>query len=180
MANSTISPGNSIGTLTGSSVSFDSASIFNVEISPTDASQLILTGTATLGGARVNVTQQAGSYLDTNTYQILSAGDIQESFNSTVTGGLPGFAFTLLKVGNIINLQYSSFTPVPPFVPGISLIGLRGNALKIAKYLNEYAPTETIELFTDLSGSSLDKALISVSPSRMQRLCQLLNRRHLP
>jgi len=157
----TISPGNSIGTLTGSSVSFDSSSIFNVEISPTDASQLILTGTASLGGATVNVTQDAGSYSPSSSYQILSStGGITGSFNPIVSGGLPGYYFSLLQQANLITLLYTN-TPA-----GIPLAGLQGNGLKIAKYLNEYASSDTIKLFTDLSGSSLNNALRSASPSR--------------
>jgi autotransporter-associated beta strand protein len=163
-----ISPGNSIGILTGSSVSFGPSSIFDVEINLSGSgSQLILTGTAGIDpSAIVQVRQDPGVYPPEMSYDILSAvGGITGSFDPTVTviGGQPGYNFSLLQTLNLIKLQYS-YLPPPP--SGISLIGLQGNRAKLATYLNEYASTNTLEYFTDLSGRALDNALTSVSPSR--------------
>ena len=168
-----ISPGNSIGTLTGSSVSFGPSSIFDVEINLSGSgSQLILTGTAGIDpSAIVQVRQDPGVYPSEMSYDILSAaGGITGSFDPTVTviGGQPGYNFSLLQTLNLIKLQYSYLPPPPPPPPpsGISLIGLQGNRAKLATYLNEYASSDTLEYFTGLSGSSLNSALTSVSPSR--------------
>ena len=81
-----------------------------------------------------------------------------------MVGALPGYFFSLVQMGNSIQLQYLYSPPPPP--SGISVVGLQGNRVAVATYLNQYAPTETIDYFTDLSGPSLDKALSSVSPSR--------------
>ena len=57
-----LAPGNSIGLLTvNGSLSFTAASSYMVEISPTNADRVNVTGTATLGGATVNASFAAGS-----------------------------------------------------------------------------------------------------------------------
>jgi outer membrane autotransporter protein len=48
----------------------------------------------------------------------------------------------------------------------ISTTNLSGNALTLASYLNEYAPSTTLDLFSGLSNQSLQSALNSVSPAR--------------
>ncbi|MCX6991393.1 MAG: autotransporter domain-containing protein [Chlamydiae bacterium] len=159
----TISPGNSIGTLTGSSVSFDGSSTFHVEIDTSSASKLVLTGTATIDtGAVVNITLDSTLiYPLENSYPILTAsGGITGSFDPAVTGNAEGFTFTLLNTTNLITLQYDY---IPPNVPHSGK--LQGNALQVANYLNEYAPM-TRQLVKNLSESAINDALISVSPSR--------------
>ena len=57
-----LAPGNSIGLLTvNGSLSFTAASSYMVEVSPTNADRVNVTGTATLGGATVNASFAAGS-----------------------------------------------------------------------------------------------------------------------
>ena len=78
----TISPGGSIGTLTvNGNVNFTSSSIFNVEISPQEASLLNVSGLASLGNANVSVLANNGTY-SPHTYTILNAGSVSGVFNN--------------------------------------------------------------------------------------------------
>lgn len=90
-AGGTVAPGNSIGTLTvDGTLTFASGATYAVEIDTTGASDLILvTGTATLGGATVDVTKAAGSYLPGTHYTILTAqGGLDGTFG-TLTQDMP-------------------------------------------------------------------------------------------
>ena len=94
----TLAPGNSIGTLrVNGNLSFTAASSYMVEVSPTNADRTNVTGTATLGGATVNATFAAGSYV-VKQYTILNAarGLGGSAFGSVVNGNLPsGFLSSL-------------------------------------------------------------------------------------
>ncbi|WP_445488208.1 beta strand repeat-containing protein [Rhodopseudomonas sp. RCAM05734] len=85
----TLAPGNSIGLLTvAGNLVLTSAASYVVEVSPTSADRVNVTGTATLGGATVN-TSFTGSYLPKQ-YAILNAtGGISGTFSSLVNSNLP-------------------------------------------------------------------------------------------
>ncbi|MFZ5677944.1 MAG: autotransporter outer membrane beta-barrel domain-containing protein [Pseudomonadota bacterium] len=71
-----VNPGSrgGIGTLTAGSASFTSGSVFQVDLDPSDADLLTVTGTATIdAGAQVSVLAGAGSYADGMEYLILDA-----------------------------------------------------------------------------------------------------------
>lgn len=77
----TIAPGNSIGTLTVDSVTFNTGSLFSVEIDPYTADKLVVGGAATIQpGVNVAVTPGSGTYSDGTSYLILDAGSITGSF----------------------------------------------------------------------------------------------------
>ena len=65
--------------------------------------------------------------------------------------------FTTLFVLQITNIEAT--TP-------ISTTALSGNSLILANYLNQYAPTSTLDLLNGLTGQQLQSALNSVSPAR--------------
>ena len=68
-----LAPGNSIGLLTvQGNLAFTAASTYMVEVSPANADRVNVTGTATLGGATVNASFAAGSYV-AKQYTILNA-----------------------------------------------------------------------------------------------------------
>lgn len=157
-----VAPGNSIGILHSGPVTFNAGSIFQVEIDPSNASLLDVTGSATLAG-NVQVLQDAGDYPSSGNYEILTASNITGAFDPVVLGGFPGFSFNLNQIGNSIFLSYG-FTPIPSSV--ISTVGLSGNAQHIANYLNANASSSTLDLLAPLSGKSLQNALNSVSPAR--------------
>ena len=68
-----LAPGNSIGLLTvNGSLAFTAASSYMVEVSPTNADRVNVTGTATLGGATVNASFRRGADV-AKQYTILNA-----------------------------------------------------------------------------------------------------------
>lgn len=90
-AGATVAPGNSIGTLTVTgNATFDTGAIYQVEIDPTGASDLLAVGgVATLGGATVEVLKATGSYTPGTRYIILTAaGGVSGTFG-TLTQSLP-------------------------------------------------------------------------------------------
>lgn len=166
-----LSPGNSIGTITMSSLTLNSGSTTQIEIDPSSSSEIIVTGTATLGGI-IQLTQDPGTYPTSGSYTILTATAITigSSFEPAVQGGLPGYVFTLEQNSDSVLLNYMLAPPSPPSPPApvaISTEGLTGNNLKLANYLNSFgfASAELQSLLT-LSGNTLNKALSSVSPAR--------------
>ena len=87
-----LAPGNSIGLLTvRGNLVFGAASSYMVEVSPANADRTNVTGAATLGGATVNASFAAGTYV-AKQYTILNA-----------TGGLGGSAF-----GPVVNTNLPS------------------------------------------------------------------------
>ncbi|HEY8335228.1 MAG TPA: autotransporter domain-containing protein, partial [Tardiphaga sp.] len=86
----TLSPGNSIGTLTvQGSLVFTAAASYLVEASTAASDLTRVTGTATLGGATVNASFAPGSYV-ARQYTIVSAtGGVIGSFASQVNTNLP-------------------------------------------------------------------------------------------
>ena len=86
----TLAPGNSIGTLSvNGNLSFTAASSYRVEVSPSNADRVNVTGTATLGGATVNASFAPGSFV-ARQYSILNAA-----------GGLGGSTFGTLVNTNL-------------------------------------------------------------------------------
>jgi outer membrane autotransporter protein len=127
----TLSPGNSIGTLnvTGN-LSFTSASSYMVEVSPSNADRVNVTGTASLAGATVNAAFASGSYV-TRQYTILNAtGGVTGTFRSQVNSNLPGNVTSALSydANNVyldLTLAYVAPTPTagssaPSFGNGLS------------------------------------------------------------
>ncbi|MBR0757060.1 autotransporter domain-containing protein [Bradyrhizobium jicamae] len=74
-------------------LSFTAASTYMIQVSPTNAGLTNVSGTADLGGAKVNAVFQAGSYVNRQ-YTILSA-----------TGGLNNTTFDPTVISNNSNLQ---------------------------------------------------------------------------
>ena len=80
-----IAPGNSIGTLTASSVLFSPHSIFEVQINPKKADKLVVTGAATLDpAAKVKVLPGPGTYTKGQQYLILDAGIRNGTFGGII------------------------------------------------------------------------------------------------
>lgn len=97
VAGGTLAPGNSIGTLTvNGNLSFDSASTYAVEVSPTASDRVDVRGTATLGGAKVATSFQPGTYVAKQYTVLNAAGGVIGAFGSKVDSNLPaGFKSTL-------------------------------------------------------------------------------------
>jgi len=88
----TLSPGNSIGTLTvQGNLVLAAAASYLVEVSPASADRTNVTGTATLGGATVNASFAAGTYVNKKYTILNAAGGLGGStFSSLVNTNLPG------------------------------------------------------------------------------------------
>jgi T5SS/PEP-CTERM-associated repeat protein/autotransporter-associated beta strand protein len=121
-----LAPGNSIGTLTvAGNLVLTSAASYMVEVSPANADRTNVTGTAALGGATVNASFAAGTYV-AKQYTIVNAtGGVNGTFSGPVNTNLPsGFHTSLSYDGNdaFLNLLLNF---VPP--PGTGLSGNQQN-----------------------------------------------------
>lgn len=113
----TLAPGNnSIGLLTvQGNLAFTAAASYMVEVSPSNADRTNVSGTATLGGATVNASFAAGTYV-ARRYTIISApsGGVSGTFGSLVNTNLPsGFSSSLSYDANdaYLNLALSFIPP---------------------------------------------------------------------
>jgi uncharacterized protein with beta-barrel porin domain len=98
----TLAPGNSIGLLTvQGNLVLTAAASYMVEVSPANADRTNVTGVATLGGATVNASFAAGTYV-ARQYTIVNAtGGVSGTFSSLVNTNLPpGFNSSLSYNGN--------------------------------------------------------------------------------
>jgi autotransporter-associated beta strand protein len=128
----TLSPGNSIGLLTvEGNLSFTATSNYLVEVSPSNADRTNVTGTAALGGATVNASFGAGSYVSRQ-YTILNAiGGVSGRFGSLVNTNLPSnFHTTLSYDANDVYLNLVLNFAVPG--------GLNGNQQNVGNALTGY------------------------------------------
>lgn len=123
----TLAPGSATGTMTvNGDLVFDmatryvTASNYMVEVSPTSASRVNVTGVANLGGAIVNANFAAGSYVEKK-YTIVTAGTrIVDTFGSQVNTNLPTNFTTALSYDAHnaylnLTLQFVPNTPLPIF-----------------------------------------------------------------
>jgi autotransporter-associated beta strand protein len=156
----TLAPGNSIGTITvNGNLTFNSASTYAVEVSPSNADRTNVTGSATLAGT-VNATFASGSYL-TQSYTILSAA-----------GGLGGTTFDSLTTNNpniAASLSYSSTDVLLNLVAALGGgSNLNGNQQNVASAINGFfnnggtLPPNFVSLF-NLTGNNQANALSAAS-----------------
>lgn len=110
-ASGRVAPGNSIGTLSTGSLTFNNGSVYAVDIAANDtADKLDVTGTVTINaGAVVEVTPQSGTYRDGQQFTIIATtGGITGSFDEAryASGArLALFDLRLLTVGNDLLLE---------------------------------------------------------------------------
>lgn len=160
--NGILSPGNSIGTITfdttDGDITLGSSSVTQIELDASSSSKIVNVGggNIALGGSVSLIQNKDGNYARSGQYTILS-GAYTDGFASTVSGALPGFLFNLAYGADLVYLLYE--------VPPISTSGLSGNNLRLANYLNAYAPTTFVSSIAVL-GSELKAGLAAVSPTR--------------
>ncbi len=110
----TLAPGNSIGALTvRGNLVLTAASTYLVEVSPSNADRVNVTGTAALGGATVNASFAPGSYIDKK-YTIVNAiGGVTGTFGAQINTDLsPNFTSSLSYDANNVYLDLKlSFDP---------------------------------------------------------------------
>ncbi|MCH9616746.1 MAG: hypothetical protein SP4CHLAM5_02410 [Chlamydiia bacterium] len=152
-----LTPGNSIGTITLESLALDAGSTTNIEFDDSSTSLITVTNTADIAGT-LNLVQIEGVYSQSFTYEILSAGTLNGTFDA-ITGGLPGFTFSLDYMDNSVFIVFGT--------QEIDTDGLSGNQLAFANYLNAYAPrSEEYLALAELSGEALKVGLNRASPAR--------------
>jgi autotransporter-associated beta strand protein len=124
---------------------FTAASTYAVNINPTTSSFANVSGAATLGGATVNATYAAGSYV-TKQYTILTAGSVSGTFGSLVNTNLPSnftptLAYDLTHAYLKLTLNFTP-TPTPTPTPGSpSYTGLNGNQQAVGNALINFFNT---------------------------------------
>lgn len=159
----TLAPGpvGGVGTLTiNGFLTFNSGSIFALQVTPAAASKAVVTGAASLAGT-VQATFGSGSYLTKN-YTILSAGSVSGTFDAFTTVGLP--------TNVTASLDYSvANTVMLDLVAGLRKGGgLNGNQQNVANALDTYfnsggsLPPGFVTIF-GLTGSNLSNALTQLS-----------------
>ncbi len=177
----TISPDTG-GTLTLGSLTLSSAdpinntlgSLVHIEIGSNGTSSVSVTGAASLAGI---LQIEIDSNATPGTYTVLTSAGITGTFDSVeLTGTIPNsYSLSYLPIGapTFVQFDFLSYPPPPPPNPTLSTQGLRGNNLKVAKYLNRLAPdadslglTDQFDLLNDLSSPQYQKALKAISPSR--------------
>ncbi|WP_446694699.1 autotransporter-associated beta strand repeat-containing protein, partial [Rhodopseudomonas telluris] len=143
-----LAPGNSIGTLNVSgNLTFTAASSYMVEVSPSSADRVNVSGTATLGGATVNASFANGGYVDRQYTIVNASGGVVGTFGALVNTNLPsGFKSSLGYDANnaYLNLVLD-YTPTPPNPPGpppptppAINSGLNVNQTQVANALSGY------------------------------------------
>jgi autotransporter-associated beta strand protein len=131
----TLAPGNSIGLLTvQGSLTFTAAASYMVEVSPSNADRTNVTGVATLGGATVNASFAAGTFVAKQYTIVHATGGVTGAFGSQVNTNLPaGFKSSLSYDGNdaYLNLALNFIPPSSPNFGG----GLNGNQAAVGTAL---------------------------------------------
>jgi autotransporter-associated beta strand protein len=152
----TLAPGSSTGTLTvQGDLSMTSQATYLVDVSPTSAARVDVTGMATLDGATLRTSYAHGSYV-TRQYTILTAADgIEGAFSGPVSSNLPSslkqtISYDPEGTGVYLNTELSFV------VPG----GLNGNQQSVANALMTYFDsTGSIPVaFAALSADGLSQA----------------------
>jgi autotransporter-associated beta strand protein len=154
-----ITPGNSIGTITLGTLSLEGGAITNIELDPLESSVIDVTGLADINGT-VNLIQQPGAYGNSGRYEILTAGSLTGQFDPVITGAFSNLDFSFdYSTANSVFINYIN--------TGINTYGLTGNMLLFANYLNESASRSLeFNLLASLSGEALVNGINSASPAR--------------
>ncbi|MBR0875398.1 autotransporter domain-containing protein [Bradyrhizobium tropiciagri] len=154
----TLSPGNSIGTITvNGNLAFGSGSVYRVEASPSAADRTNVTGSATLAGtAQVSFTPGSGVPISSS-YTILSAAGGRSGTFDAVTGLPPSLSASLSYTPNDVLLALKSQV-------GSAFTGTRNqNALAGAHDTAFNAGLPAISALFGLSSAQLPAALDQLS-----------------
>ena len=176
-AGGTLAPGNSIGLLTvQGSLTFTAAASYMVEVSPSNADRTNVTGVATLGGATVNASFAAGTFVAKQYTIVHATGGVTGAFGSQVNTNLPaGFTSSLSYDGNdaYLNLALSFIPPSSPNFGG----GLNGNQARVGTALvNFFNNTGSILMvFGSLSPVGLTQASGETATGSQQTTFDAMN-----
>jgi T5SS/PEP-CTERM-associated repeat protein len=176
LSGGSFAPGNSIGTMTVATADFASGSFFDVEINPTAADLLTVTGTATVNsGAVVRVAVATpGTYAPGSEWQILDAMALNGGFSAGVIDDSAFLDFTLDQTTrpNEVWLQLigvSSLIPVgetPNQIATAGALQSLGTTHPLVAPILPLNADEALVAFDQLSGevhASVARALIEDS-----------------
>ena len=140
-------------------LAFQSGAFYLVQLNPAASSFASVTGTATLGGATVNASFAAGTFVAKQYAIVHATGGVTGTFGSQVNTNLPaGFKSSLSYDGNdaYLNLALSFIPPSSPNFGG----GLNGNQARVGTALvNFFNSTSGIPMvFGSLSPAGLTQA----------------------
>lgn len=159
-----LAPGNSIGTLNVSgNLTFNAASFYTVEVSPSAADRTNVTGIATLTGATVQAVALPGSFR-AQTYTILTAAG---GLGGTQFAGITGSSFSPARNPHLTydaNDVYLVLDPGTLQLPA----GASGNQTNVAGAINNFVenggtPPAGFDVLLNMSGSQLGNALTQIS-----------------
>ncbi|MCI5052098.1 MAG: autotransporter domain-containing protein [Simkaniaceae bacterium] len=168
----TIEPGASIGTLTiNGDFTQTSTGTLSIEINPTEADKLVVTGTANLDGT-VLVLPETGIYTQGTEYTILTAGSINGTFATLSESHEEDFALAYSS-NTVILFIPAAFTVLP-----VSTQSLSGTQKAVANYLFCDPPKTTrsadlsrVEnLLVSLSAPDYEAALNRLGPQQYSAL----------
>jgi outer membrane autotransporter protein len=161
----TLAPGNSIGTLTvNGNLAFSTGAAYMVEVSPTAADHINVTGIATLTGATVQAIALPGSFR-AQTYTILNATG---GFGGTQFAGITGSSFA--PGARNPHLTYDTNNVYLVLDPGTIQLpaGASGNEASVAGGINKAVesgatPPAAFDALLNMTGAQLTNALNQVS-----------------
>lgn len=161
-----VAPGGTIGTLTvGGNYTQGSTSTLQIEVSPTGASRLNVSGTASLAGTLALV-YDPGIYT-TKTYTILGAGSVNGTF-STVTGTPPpGISQALDYSATEVDLALSGSSIAVAPTNDTVFTALRTAAVLDAQAANDALLGHLVSVHLGAGSVSLGAGLAATAPSQV-------------
>ncbi len=158
-----ITPGNSIGTISVGTLNLNSGSITNIEFDPSSSSVIAVTGTANIAGT-LNLLQDSGSYPSSGSYTFMTfpSGSLTGSF-SGITGGLYGYTYSVTPLSDHLLLGYTNILPCTSSVLAdgsnysaiLAAVGASQNICLLGSFVVSTSPNiveNSCSLSTDSSG----------------------------
>ncbi|PZO19600.1 MAG: hypothetical protein DCF26_05745, partial [Burkholderiales bacterium] len=158
-----LAPGNSIGTLTvNGNLSFAPGSVFDVEVTPTQADRVDASGTVSIAGGAVQVRAGTGSYARLTDYTILSAaGGLTGAFDGVSTD-LAFLVPTLVYGPNGLVLRLSTNEALR-----YEYVATTDNQTAVARHLDTFAAappnTDAQALITALDNMTAGQAIAALT-----------------
>ncbi len=143
-----LAAGNSIGTLNTSSVTLNAGSILEVEVDPSDAARADLinvTGDFTINGATLRHVGEAGTYVPSRTWRIV-----------TTTGGVSGTFSSVIS-------DYTFLDPTAVYGPNFVDLRLMRNDVSFESIARTRNQSETARGIGTISGSDPYNTLVTLS-----------------
>lgn len=128
------------------SLTFTNAAVYNIRVTPTANDSVSLTGVATLGGATVNASFAAGTYVEKQYTIITALGGVAGTFNTLSNTNLPsgfksGLSYNANNAFLNLTLDLTPEGPTAPPGPTAPNTGLNINQTNVANALTNFFNT---------------------------------------